>query len=567
MTSFSSGFNQTAAFGLIGGFVLFLHGISRMSEGMQRLAGGRLRSLLAAFIKNRLYGGLIGVGVSALTHSATATAIMVVGIVNAGLIPMIDALAVLLGANLGASLTLQLVTLNPTWLLLPLLLLGAILKLFVRKTHLRDTGEVLFGLALLMLGLHLMTAAFEPLRGNEYFRNVVLAASNKLWFCLLLGAVLSAIAQSVTAVLGLVIALATSGLLPFPAGVALVLGANIGACTATNLAAIGATLAARRTAAAQVLINVVGALVILIFFPVFLQLVGAVSPGTGQADFVVQTAAQVEWFGAQLGDKPYIARHLANANTLYAVICVFLFMPFLGAIAKLTVLLIQGRDPIHAFSLKYIDDRVLNTPPVAVGQARSEIRRMAQLAQEALAETILYIQDARAERQSSLSRREQTLDLLQREITNFLVALSSRSSSTETSQEIVRMMHIVSDLERIGDHCQTLVRLSRRKREWRVAFSSIAERELHEMSDKALGFLTRVVEALEVNDPGIALQAEDYENEIDQIEETLRNRHIARLNTGECSVQPGLIFIDMLQAIEKISDHTFNVAKNISGEA
>lgn len=559
-----SGFSPTALFEFLGGFILFLVGIQRISEGMQRIAGGRIRPFFAGFIKNRVNGSIFGLFVASLTQSSTATAVLTIGFVNAGIITLVDGIAVLLGANVGISLILQIATLNPGWLLLPFLLLGLLLRFATRKPHWRDAGEVLFGLSLLMLGLTLMTAAFEPLRANHWLRHLLASIDDNLWLSVLTSALLAACVQSSTAVIALIIALCSSGLLPFPAGVALILGANIGACAPTLIAAASASLAARRVAIAQIMITVAAVALIFLLFPLFLQVLGFISPG--EADFVVETPAQMAWFRALPGEKPYAARYLANANTLFALLSALIFLPLLNPVARLTTYLLRGSDTIQEFGLKYIDYRVLNTPPVALGQARSELRRMARTAQSALAETILYLDDLNDERLSRLTRREHLLDLLQKELTNFLVELSHRSTSSETAREVALMMHMVADFERIGDHCQSLTRLAGRKREWQAVFSGSAERELREISAQTAAFLQVVVEALETGDgSGLAAEAQRRENEIDQTEERLRNSHLRRLTTGECAVRPGLIFIDMLQAFEQISDHTYSIAKCIDG--
>lgn len=558
-----SGFTPTAFFEFVGGFILFLVGIQRISEGLQRIAGGRIRPFFAGFIKNRVKGSIFGLFVASLTQSSTATAVLTIGFVNAGIITLVDGIAVLLGANVGVSLLLQIATLNPGWLLLPFMLLGLLLRYAARKPHWRHSGEVFFGLSLLMLGLTLMTAAFEPLRANHWMRHLLASVDDNLWLSVLTSALLAACVQSSTAVIALIIVLCSSGLLPFPAGVALILGANIGACAPTLIAAAQSSLAARRVAIAQIMITVATITLIFLLFPFFLQVLGFISPG--EADFVIETPAQMAWYRALPGEKPFVARYLANANTLYAFLSALIFLPLLKPVARLTTLLLRGSDAVQEFGLKYIDYRVLNTPPVALGQARSELRRMARTAQAALAETILYLDDLNDERLSRLNRREHLLDLLQKELTNFLVELSHRSASAETAREVALMMHMVADFERIGDHCQSLIRLAGRKREWQAVFSGSAERELGEISAQTAAFLQIVVEALETGDSSGLAEAQHRENEIDLTEERLRNNHLRRLTTGECAVRPGLIFIDMLQAFEQISDHTYSIAKCIDG--
>jgi len=248
------------------------------------------------------------------------------------------------------------------------------------------------------------------------------------------------------------------------------------------------------------------------------------------------------------------------------VINTIIFLPLVGVLAKLTTLMIRGHDAEVEFHLKYLDNRVLNTPPIALAQARAETCRMAQVAQEMVDETLQFIQDNDLKRFPVLEKQEELTDILQKEITNFLVALSQQSINQEASREVASMMHMVNDLERIGDHCENLWNLGRRKLEQKIIFSDVAMRELAEISSLTRSFLAITISALENKDTGVLNEAKRLEDAIDDLEENLRNNHIKRLNTGECTVNSGLIFIDMLHNFEKIGDHTFGLAKAVVGQ-
>lgn len=556
--------SHTSSFTFIGGLILFFIGLIRTTEGMQNIAGGRIRIIFAGLIKNRLKSCLFGLSITSLTQSSAATAVLTIGFVNNGIISLVDGIAVVLGSSIGASLILQFAAFNPGWFLFPLLIVSLTLRFLARQTYLRDAGAVLFGLSLLMLGLALMTSSFEPLRDNLRFGQLISALQNHLWLSMLCSALLVAVVQNSTAVIALIIALGASGHLHFASGVALILGANIGSCAPTVIAAVHGSLAARRVAVAQFMVAIVTAVLIGLLFPFFLRIISLASPG--DADFVVTTFEQTEWYQAVLGEKPFIARHLANANTLFALLSVLVFLPFLQQVARLTTYFIRGRETVNEFGLQFIDYRILNTPPVALAQARSELRRMAQTARDALHETIRYLDDEKGERLPKLTRYENLLDLLQKELTGFLVELSHRSSSYTSAREVALMMHMVSDFERIGDHCQSLVRLSLRKQEWRVTFSKSAEREMHDLVIETVSFVDFVVESLDTGADNILADARTRENLIDRIEEQMRNDHLQRLTTGECTVRPGLIFIDMVQAFEQISDHAYSIAKCLAGD-
>jgi phosphate:Na+ symporter len=556
-------FNQDLIFGLVGGLGLFLFGMKIMSEGLQKVAGDRMRKILAALTNNRIIGTLVGLAVTAIIQSSSATTVMVVGFVNAGLMSLVQSIGVVLGANIGTTVTAQIIAFKITKFALPAIGLGTGLKLFSRSRKWMYIGEVILGFGILFFGMQIMKDSFGPVKGSEELRNLLLLIGDNHLLGVLIGAIMTVIVQSSTASIGITLALASSGLLTFEASVAIILGENIGTTITANLAAIGTNLAARRTAFAHFLFNFIGVGYMLLLFPFFMNFVSSITPG--DADFMVQTQQQAESLGAALGDKPFIARHIANTHTLFNIVNTIIFLPLVGVLAKLTTLLIRGREEEMEFHLKYIDNRVLNTPPIALGQAKSETRRMAQIALEMLDETALFLQDQDEKRISGLEKKEDIVDMLQKEITDFLVALSQKSITLETSKSIASMMHMVNDLERVGDHCENLWRLGRRKKDQKVAFSDVGMAEIAELAETCRKFLSFVLAAMERGDLTILEKAHHMEETIDELEENLRNNHITRLNTGECAVLPGLIYIDMLHNFEKIGDHTFNVAEAVIG--
>jgi phosphate:Na+ symporter len=335
------------------------------------------------------------------------------------------------------------------------------------------------------------------------------------------------------------------------------MGENIGTTVTANLAAVGASITARRTALAHFLFNAFGTCLMLLLMPLFMNIVSMITQagGVGPAEFVNAS-----------GEQPNVARYIANAHTFFNVFNVLLFLPFVGLLAKAATLLLPGRDESKQDHLHFLDRRVLSTPPIALAQARSETRRMAQTAKIMVEETIAFLHDQQLKRVSLLEKHEEQMDVLQKEINDFLVTLSQKSIAHETSREVASMLHIVNDLERIGDHCENLWVLGQRKLEQKITFSDIAMNELNEISGMCKEFLERIIVAIEQRDVDIYPQAQNLEDAIDAIEEKLRNNHIKRLNTGECTVNSGLIFIDMLHNFEKIGDHTFKIARAVAGK-
>jgi phosphate:Na+ symporter len=556
--------DQQLIFGVLGGLGLFLFGMKIMSEGLQKIAGSRMRKILGALTNNRLVGTLVGVAVTVIIQSSSATTVMVVGFVNAGLMSLVQAIGVILGANIGTTVTAQLIAFKVTKYALPAIGIGVGFKLFSKNKKWSYIGEILLGFGLLFFGLTVMKNAFDPLKTSEEFRQLFMMVGDNHLLGILIGAILTMIVQSSSATIGITIALAISGILSFEASIALILGENIGTTITANLAAIGTNLAARRTALAHFLFNSLGVCYMLAFFPFFLQFVSSITPG--DADFVIQTQEQAARMGGTIGDKPFIARHIANTHTMFNIINTIIFLPLVGLLAKLSTLVIRGRDEEMEFHLKYLDNRVLNTPPIALAQARSETRRMARIAQEMVVDTLDFLQDNNLKRIPDLQKKEDLTDVLQKEITDFLVALSQQSITEETSKEVASMMHMVNDIERVGDHCENLWTLSQRKLDQKIVFSEVALNEIAEISELTRNFLAIIVNALEEKDTGVFDEAHRLEDAIDDLEEKLRNNHIRRLNTGECTVNSGLIFIDMLHNFEKIGDHTYNFAKAVVGK-
>jgi len=558
--------NEKVLFGLVGGLGLFLFGMKIMSEGLQKVAGDRMRKILAALTNNRVVGTLVGLAVTAIIQSSSATTVMVVGFVNAGLMSLVQSIGVILGANIGTTVTAQLIAFKITKYALPAIGLGAGLKLFARNKKWIYVGEIILGFGILFFGMDTMKHAFDPIKKSQEFKEIFMLVGDNPLLGVLIGTLLTVIVQSSSATIGITIALASSGLLSFTAAVALILGENIGTTITANLAAIGTNLAARRTAFAHFLFNALGVAYMLVLLPYFMNFISSITPG--DADFVIRTQQEIDLLGGGLniGDKPYIARHIANTHTMFNIVNTIIFLPLVGLLAKLTTFVIRGREEEMEFHLKYIDNRVLNTPPIALGQARAETRRMAQVCLENYDETQLFLKDADEKRIAGLVKKEDLIDLLQKEITDFLVALSQKSISQETSKEIASLMHMVNDLERVGDHCENLWQLGSRKKDQKITFSDVAISEIEELSRITRDFLVFALKSLERGNVDIMKQANEMEEAIDQLETSLRNNHISRLNTGECGVLQGLIFIDMLHNFEKIGDHTFNVSEAICGE-
>ncbi len=533
-----------------------------MSEALQKIAGDRLRRLFSTLTNNRLMGVFTGATVTAIVQSSNATAVMVVGFVNAGLMSIVQALGVLLGANIGTTVTAQLLAFDIGHFALPAIGVGSGLKFLCSNRRWSQFGEVVLGFGILFFGLTIMQDAFVPIKDNASFHDFLLLISQNQILAVALGALLTVLIQSSSVTIALTLALAGSGLLSFELCIALILGENIGTACSANLAALKANLAARRTALAHLLFNLVGVAYILLCFPYFLNLVDLLTPG--DPEFVLNTPQLATQFGAALGDKPFIARHIANSHTLFNLINALVFLPLLSWVARLTTLLMKGPLIAESFHLQYLDSRVLNTPILALNQAQLETRRMAHLGQRVFDQTLLLLQGYDRERLRQMHQDEDALDRLQREITDFLVNLSQLSITREASRQAAALMHIVNDLERLGDNCEDLRRLFVRRCEEQIEFSDAAMDEMEDLVSRCRDFLAKTIASIDDTQKAQQLNGEEQTRTIREIEVELRDNHIQRLSTGECSTSQGLLFIDILHHVGKIGEHIGNIAGSVS---
>lgn len=536
---------------LMGGLGLFLFGMKLMSEGLQKSAGDSLRRILEKLTANRVIGAIVGVVVTAIIQSSSATTVMVVGFVNAGLMNLTQALSVVLGANVGTTITGQLIAFKVSSLALPAIGIGVFLRLFSKNTRYHYIGEVMVGFGLLFLGLGEMKHSFVPLKKSVLFKEAFVYFSVNPVMAALAGAALTMIVQSSSATLGITIALASTGLIDFYAASALVMGENIGTTITANLAAIGANKAAKRAAFGHFLFNAIGVAYMLIFLHFFTSLVDGITPGA--ANFV-----------AADGTHPYIARHIANVHTLFNIINTLIFLPLLGILAALCERIITGSDNEQG-RLLYLDDNLIETPDMAVRQARKEVQRMNGLALEMLQ----LSRKAFFERDLATINRvyelETKVDQLEKDIGAYLVRLYQQPISERNSRYINSMMHVLHDIEKIGDYAESIARYAEKMIQDKMSFSDSAKAEMQEIFDVAIRFSEHVFESYNRDVAPDRVDTHD-ENLIDQMKVQFKNNHMDRLNQGVCNVAMGILYVDILNKLEKVGDNVFNIAQVIQGE-
>ena len=548
----------------LGGLGLFLFGMKIMSDGLQKVAGNKLRQILALVSNNRLIGCGVGALVTSIVQSSSATTVMLVSFVDAGLMTFVQAIGVILGANIGTTVTAQLIAFNITAYALPAIALGVLLKFFVGRQKWVYVGDVLLGFGLVFYGLATMQAGFGPLKHHPDFIALFTRFNaddiGSILLCVIVGTALTMILQSSSATVGITMALASQGLLNFEACVALILGDNIGTTITAELASIGASLNAHRTARAHTLFNVIGVILVIIFFPFFVKLIVWVTSNlmdSGPPDLLV---------GSQ---HPNISRYIANAHTGFNVVNAIIFLIFLPYLVKVATWLTphkKDKEVMDALRhIKYIDSKYIDTPDVAIGQARAEIVRMGDTVEQMYDDVIHSLKDRKLEELVNWRKREDIIDSLQREIIKFLVQVMQKPITAEESKEIASLMRMANNLERAGDGVENIAELIEELLQQDLRLSEGGLHDYEVIAAEVRKFLGLVVSAIRRGDKGVMAQAQKLEDAIDRMREEMRGNYIMRLQSGACTVDPGLILVDMLTAFEKIGNFCYNVAQAVAG--
>ena len=555
---------MTIIFQSLGGLGLFLFGMKIMSEGLQKVAGNRMRQILAMVSNNRFVGCGVGALVTSITQSSSATTVMLVSFVDAGLMSFIQATGVVLGANIGTTVTAQLIAFNITAYALPAIAAGVLLKFFVGRQKWIYVGDVLLGFGLIFFGLATMKAGFAPLKDHPSFVALFTRFNAddiiSIQLCILVGTVMTMILQSSSATIGITMALASQGLLNFEASVALILGDNIGTTITAQLASIGASINARRTARAHAIFNVVGVVFIVLFFPFFLKLV------------IWMTSSLMDIGAPGLlvgGERPNISRYIANAHTAFNLVSALFFLIFLDYLVRVTSWLVpekKGERDLDEFRhIKFIDSRYIDTPDVAIAQARAETVRMGEAVEKMYDEVVHSLKERKLKELSDWRKREDTIDNLQKEIIQFLVQVVQRPISAEESKEVASLMRMANNLERAGDGVENIAELLEELIEQDLHLSDGGLHDYEVISNEVGKFLAVVVDGIRREDKEIMPLAQELEDEIDRMREEMRGNYIMRLQSGACTVDPGLILVDMLTAFEKIGDFCYNVSQAVAG--
>lgn len=531
---------------LFGGLALFLFGMRLMGDGLERAAGPRLKSFLAFMTRNRFIAMLTGIAVTAMIQSSGATVVMVVGFVNANLLTLAQAVGVILGANVGTTVTSLLLSIpfDPGAVFA---VLGMLMTLAPGKREtVRQAGYVLIGLGILFVGMNEMSRAMAPLREWPLFIDFMRSVQNPI-LGVLTGALVTALLQSSSVSVGLVQVLAAGGLVSMEGALFLVLGANIGSCTPSLLAMTNSSVSARRAAMIHLLSKVVGTALMLVA-TIFLPVAG--------------------WAEAAFPGNAKLA--IAALHIGFNIICTLLLLPAEDWLVKLACLIVRGEDPEEkTLKLRYYDERLLKTPVLAAGQLYRETCRMGREAHEHIEMALHALETADLSQAEEITYHEELSDYLEEKITEGLVAVMSLELTEQESRRVAALFHVVTDIERISDHADNLFDLAKEREARHADLSEKAVEELSQLFEKVQRVLAPAFVALEewgISDSVLSL-LEDAEQQVDDMTELLRKKHIERLKAHKCAPKSGVIFLEAIGNLERVSDHALNIAMASRGDA
>ena len=538
---------------LVGGLGLFLYGMFLMGEGLQLAAGDRMRKMLEKLTRNRFSGIAVGTGVTALIQSSSATTVMLIAFVNAGLMAFGQSVAVLLGANIGTTITGQIVAFQVKILAFPMIAIGLLFYMVGRRRNVKYAGEVLLGLGILFLGMGLMKGAMHPLMNSGAFESWITTYGSNWFVGLMIGVVITSLVQSSSATIGILIAMGASGALamgggdPLQIAIPIVIGCNIGTCITAAIASIGTSLPAQRVAVAHYVFKITGALIFLPLLHWYPDLVRWIS-GV---------------FGASAND---IARQIAWSHTLFNVIMVLLWLPFLGTFIKLVKFIRRGTEPIPVRDPLFLDPRIFHNPGLALELASKEISRMAKVSLDMLRNSVGFMKKIDKDERQNLLEEEGIVDNLASVVTSYLARLSQEILTDEQSEQMVGLMHAVNDIERIGDHAENIMYLAATKQENAFEFRETEKGELEAISSKVFEMYEGIIAAFEESNPEEAVRFQTFEHEVDRMASKFRRNHIIRLNMGKYPPGMGVIYLDTLSNLERVGDLANNVGHVVTGE-
>lgn len=532
---------------MAGGLGLFLFGMELMSDSIEKVAGARLRRILEIFTTNRFMGMIVGIIFTGIIQSSSACTVMVVSFVNSGLMNLYQAAGVILGSNIGTTITSQLVSFNLSKIAPLILLVGVVVMMFTKKEKVRKVAEVVVGFGILFVGLSTMSQAMANMKNEPQVVNLLMSLKNP-FLATLMGFALTAIIQSSSVTVSIVLLLANQDLLPLPITLYIILGCNIGACATAMLASMTGKKDAKRAALIHLLFNIIGTVIIYIALFVagdqIVELIKSISADNG--------------------------RFVANAHTLIKIAQVIMLFPFTGWLVKMTYLIVPGEDQKvgyrESYQLKYIGDKVVFNPATAVVEVIKELERMASLAEENLNRAMNALITLDEEDIEEVYEVEKNINFLNHAITDYLVKINQTTLPIEDLNSLGALFHVVNDIERIGDHAENVADAARQRKEEGVSISKEAQKELGDMLEMVNKIIRYAVEMFAKSDESHMQEIVTLEDQVDEKERELQKKHVERLTKGECSPEAGMIFSDIVSGLERVADHATNIAFAITTE-
>lgn len=536
---------QTLIFEFIGGLGIFLLGIKYMGDGLQKSAGDRLREILDRFTSNPFLGVLAGIVVTVLIQSSSGTTVLTVGLVSAGFMTLRQAIGVIMGANIGTTITAFIIGIDVGEYALPIIAVGALIIFFFKHQKFTAIGQVIFGFGSLFFGLELMSSGMKPLRTLEAFQELTISMSEHSILGVVIGTLFTVIVQSSSATIGILQGLYAEGAITLKAALPVLFGDNIGTTITAVLASLGATVAARRAAFVHVIFNLVGTTIFLLLLNLFTQ-------------YVIYLQSHFS-----LNEEMTIAFAHGSFNVLNTIIQ----FPFIGLLAWIVTKLVPGEDTTIEYKPKHLDPIFIQqSSALALDQAKAEVVRMGEYAYQGMEETSLYLSTNQTKHADMALQIEGALNSLDRSITDYLIDISGGSLSEFESGKHTILMDTVRDIERIGDHFENIVELIDYKISNKVIITDKAQEDLNNMFDLTMSTVKQAVKALDTNNREEALAVVQKEDQIDKMERSYRKKHIIRMNEGDCSVSAGIVFVDIISNLERIGDHAVNIAEAVLGD-
>ena len=547
-------------FQFIGGLGMFLYGMESMADGLQKFAGNRLQRVLEILTSNRLLGVLVGAGVTAIIQSSSATTVMVVGFVNAGIINLLQATGIIMGANIGTTITAWIVSMSqlgdafevmkPGFYAPAIIGIGALLLVFAKSQKKKTIGEIMIGLGLLFIGLDFMSGSINPYTDAPIFAKAFEILGGNPLLGMIIGALVTALLQSSSASVGILQTLAMNGIVTTNAAIYITLGQNIGSCVTAMLSSMGGSRTAKRAAVMHLTFNVIGAIVFGSIGFIFFSL----RPAFAASNI---NAVQISIF-----------------HTIFNLTMTTLLFPFADVLVKISGMVVKEKaeeepvaeDAETAATLKHLDERIFESPAFAVETAALEVVHMGQITYENVVRAIDSVLTVNSDEVETVFKTEQTINNMEKMLTEYLIKVDNLSLTEKQKKVVNNLFYSVSDIERIGDHAENLAEQAQYMVEHGLQFSTTGADDLKSISDSVLKSFQYAIDARQNGNMEAVRKVSQYEDDVDSQEEELREKHIERLSAGECKASAGVVFLDIISNLERVSDHAYNLAGYVKDE-